>query len=385
MGLIQLVSRLSKQKDREMRPFLDLTTCKNPSAPTKVVQDFNLSIEKGEFVSLPRPLGLRQDHGAAHGRGLRDADLGRDPHRRAGRDRLRPNQRKIGMVFQAYALFPNMTVAENVAFGLKVAGRAPAEREARVAEMLDLIGLPDLGGRYPFQLSGGQQQRVALARALAPRPRVLLLDEPLSALDAKIRVSLRNEIREIQRELGITTIFVTHDQEEALSISDRIVVMNGASPTRSARRSRSTTSRPPAFRRQFRRHAEQTARAMARARQVAAAWPSWKLSVRGSCSGRAPVATLNTRSPSSGVCEGTRARAMPSCAATAMRCACALVRASASVATMAMVVASPSRLRGRGRPAGPSARGRRPPNSCLPPTGRPRNAGSRRRWPGQAR
>ena len=140
--------------------------------------------------------------------------------------RLRPNQRNIGMVFQAYALFPNLTVAQNVGFGLKVAGVARDEAASRVTEMLRLIGLPDLGGRYPFQLSGGQQQRVALARALAPRPRVLLLDEPLSALDAKIRVSLRTEIREIQRELGITTIFVTHDQEEALSMSDRVVVMN---------------------------------------------------------------------------------------------------------------------------------------------------------------
>ncbi len=140
---------------------------------------------------------------------------------------LRPNQRNIGMMFQAYALFPNMTVADNVAFGLRVKGVAREERDARVQEMLRLIGLPELGGRFPFQLSGGQQQRVALARALAPSPRVLLLDEPLSALDAKVRVSLRNEIREIQRELGITTIFVTHDQEEAMSISDRIVVMNG--------------------------------------------------------------------------------------------------------------------------------------------------------------
>ncbi|MFN6978575.1 MAG: ABC transporter ATP-binding protein, partial [Gemmobacter sp.] len=111
--------------------------------------------------------------------------------------------------------------------GLRVMGVPRAERAARVAEMLRLIGLPDLGSRFPFQLSGGQQQRVALARALAPRPRVLLLDEPLSALDAKVRVSLRNEIREIQRDLGITTIFVTHDQEEAMAISDRIVVMNG--------------------------------------------------------------------------------------------------------------------------------------------------------------
>jgi putative spermidine/putrescine transport system ATP-binding protein len=141
--------------------------------------------------------------------------------------RLKPNARNIGMMFQAYALFPNLTVADNVAFGLRVKGVPRAERDQRVAEMLRLIGLADLGGRYPFQLSGGQQQRVALARALAPRPSVLLLDEPLSALDAKVRVSLRNEIREIQRELGITAIFVTHDQEEALSISDRIVVMNG--------------------------------------------------------------------------------------------------------------------------------------------------------------
>jgi putative spermidine/putrescine transport system ATP-binding protein len=139
----------------------------------------------------------------------------------------RANQRAIGMMFQAYALFPNMTIADNVAFGLKVKGVPRDEREARVGEMLQLIGLPDLRGRFPFQLSGGQQQRVALARALAPRPRVLLLDEPLSALDAKVRVSLRNEIRDIQRELGITTIFVTHDQEEAMSVSDRIVVMNG--------------------------------------------------------------------------------------------------------------------------------------------------------------
>jgi putative spermidine/putrescine transport system ATP-binding protein len=136
------------------------------------------------------------------------------------------NRRNVGMVFQSYALFPNMTVADNVGFGLRVAKRAAAEIERRVREMLELIKLPAFGGRYPYQLSGGQQQRVALARALAIQPQVLLLDEPLSALDAKIRVSLRNEIRAIQRELGITTIYVTHDQEEALSISDRIVVMS---------------------------------------------------------------------------------------------------------------------------------------------------------------
>jgi putative spermidine/putrescine transport system ATP-binding protein len=139
---------------------------------------------------------------------------------------LRPNQRNVGMVFQSYALFPNLTVADNIGFGLKVARRSKAEKESRVAEMLAMIKLPHLGNRYPYQLSGGQQQRVALARAIAIKPQVLLLDEPLSALDAKIRVSLREEIRALQRDLGITTIYVTHDQEEALSMSDRIVVMN---------------------------------------------------------------------------------------------------------------------------------------------------------------
>jgi putative spermidine/putrescine transport system ATP-binding protein len=126
-------------------------------------------------------------------------------------------------VFQSYALFPNMTVEQNIGFGLRLR-RLPFQQ--RVSELLDLIHMPDKGKSYPYQLSGGQQQRVALARALAIEPTVLLLDEPLSALDAKIRVSLRNEIRAIQRHLGITTVYVTHDQEEALSLSDRIVVMN---------------------------------------------------------------------------------------------------------------------------------------------------------------
>jgi len=138
---------------------------------------------------------------------------------------LHPSKRNVGMVFQAYALFPNMTVAENIGFGLKIAGKPASEILSRVEEMLAMIKLPHLAGRYPYQMSGGQQQRVALARAIAIRPQVLLLDEPLSALDAKIRVSLREEIRALQRQLGITTVFVTHDQEEALSISDRIVVM----------------------------------------------------------------------------------------------------------------------------------------------------------------
>jgi putative spermidine/putrescine transport system ATP-binding protein len=139
---------------------------------------------------------------------------------------LPPNRRNVGMVFQAYALFPNMTVADNVGFGMRIKKQPKAAIQKRVGELLDMINMPEKADRYPFQLSGGQQQRVALARALAVEPQVLLLDEPLSALDAKIRVALRHEIREIQRQLGITTVYVTHDQEEALELSDRIVVMN---------------------------------------------------------------------------------------------------------------------------------------------------------------
>ena len=207
--------------------FLDLQNLEKTFGTHRVVKDFNLSIEKGEFISLLGPSGCGKTTVLRMVAGFETPTSGRiviDGQDVTGQ---RTSQRAIGMMFQAYALFPNMTVAENVAFGLKVKGVARDERDRRVTEMLRLIGLPDLASRYPFQLSGGQQQRVALARALAPRPRVLLLDEPLSALDAKVRVSLRNEIREIQRELGITTIFVTPDQEEAMSISDRIVVMNG--------------------------------------------------------------------------------------------------------------------------------------------------------------
>jgi putative spermidine/putrescine transport system ATP-binding protein len=190
-----------------------------------VVKGFDLGIERGEFISLLGPSGCGKTTVLRMVAGFESPTTG--AIRIDGKDvtPLRPNQRNIGMVFQAYALFPNMTVADNVAFGLKVSKRPAAEIAQRVEEMLNLIKLPHLAARYPFQLSGGQQQRVALARALAGKPKVLLLDEPLSALDAKIRVSLREEIRALQRELGITTIFVTHDQEEALSMSDRVVVM----------------------------------------------------------------------------------------------------------------------------------------------------------------
>lgn len=206
--------------------FLQLTNVQKAFGQTLAVRDVNLQVERGEFVSFLGPSGcgktttLRMIAGFEHPTSgaivIDGVDVTGKP----------ANQRNIGMVFQSYALFPNMTVANNIGFGLKVAGKSNQEIKTRVAEMLALIKLEALGNRYPYQLSGGQQQRVALARALAIRPQLLLLDEPLSALDAKIRISLRNEIRTIQRQLGITTIYVTHDQEEALSLSDRVVVMN---------------------------------------------------------------------------------------------------------------------------------------------------------------
>ncbi|MCO5162466.1 MAG: ABC transporter ATP-binding protein [Mesorhizobium sp.] len=207
-------------------PFLSIQHVRKSFGATTVVQDFNLDVDAGEFISFLGPSGCGKTTMLRIVAGFEQPSAGRIVV--GGKDvtGLKPNQRNIGMVFQAYALFPNLTVAQNIGFGLKVAGRPKAEIDARVAEMLALIKLGDFGSRYPYQLSGGQQQRVALARALAPKPRLLLLDEPLSALDAKVRVSLRDEIRAIQRELGITTIFVTHDQEEAMSMSDRIVVMN---------------------------------------------------------------------------------------------------------------------------------------------------------------
>ena len=206
--------------------YLELHNLSKTFGGSGAVVDFDLAVERGEFVSFLGPSGcgktttLRMIAGfelPTSGQVTLDGkDLTTKP----------PNQRNVGMVFQSYALFPNMTVAKNVGFGLKVRGRPKDEVEGRVKEMLELIKMSHLEKRFPYQLSGGQQQRVALARALAIQPHVLLLDEPLSALDAKIRVELRAEIRRIQRELQITTVYVTHDQEEALSISDRVVVMN---------------------------------------------------------------------------------------------------------------------------------------------------------------
>ena len=207
--------------------FLSIQHVNKSFGDVTVVQDFNLDVAPGEFVSFLGPSGCGKTTVLRMVAGFEEPSAGKIMI--GGKDvtRLKPNQRNIGMVFQAYALFPNLTVAQNIAFGLRVAGASKSDQDKRVAEMLDIIKLPQFGDRYPYQLSGGQQQRVALARALAPKPKLLLLDEPLSALDAKVRVSLREEIRAIQKSLGITTVFVTHDQEEALSISDRIAVMYG--------------------------------------------------------------------------------------------------------------------------------------------------------------
>jgi len=206
--------------------FLDLTGVQKRFGDVAAVEDFNLSAERGEFVSFLGPSGCGKTTTLRMIAGFEQPTAGSIVVDGKEITRRPPNQRNVGMVFQSYALFPNMTVADNIGFGLKVRKRPTAAIRKRVDELLELIGLPGRGSRYPYQLSGGQQQRVALARALAIEPQVLLLDEPLSALDAKIRVALRKEIRSIQRQLGITTVYVTHDQEEALSLSDRVVVMS---------------------------------------------------------------------------------------------------------------------------------------------------------------
>lgn len=205
--------------------FLELTGIQKKFGKHLAVQDFNLSVQKGEFISFLGGSGCGKTTTLRMIAGFELPTAGRI--RIGDRDvgNVSPNQRQIGMVFQNYALFPNMNVIQNIAFGLKVAGVAAQARRERAERLLNTVHLDGYQNRYPYQLSGGQQQRVALARALAIEPQVLLLDEPLSALDAKIRLKLRQEIRTLQKELGITTIYVTHDQEEALSLSDRIVVM----------------------------------------------------------------------------------------------------------------------------------------------------------------
>jgi iron(III) transport system ATP-binding protein len=190
------------------------------------LRDVSLTVGEGEFVCFLGPSGCGKTTLLRIIAGLERQNVG--VVRMAGRDvsSLPPSQRNYGIVFQSYALFPNLTVARNIAYGLEARRAARPRVEARVTELLDLVDLPRHRHRYPSQLSGGEQQRVALARALAPSPSLLLLDEPLSALDARVRLALRQEMKALQRRLGITTIMVTHDQEEALTMADRIVVMN---------------------------------------------------------------------------------------------------------------------------------------------------------------
>ena len=192
----------------------------------RALDSMSLDIAPGELVALLGPSGCGKTTALRIVAGFEHADSGEILIN--GRDftGVPASRRDMGMVFQSYSLFPNMSALDNVAFGLRMRKTAPAARRKRAAELLEMVGLSDRAGQYPHQLSGGQQQRVALARALAIEPQVLLLDEPLSALDAKVRLQLREQIRTLQQRLGTTTLFVTHDQEEALSMADRVGVMS---------------------------------------------------------------------------------------------------------------------------------------------------------------
>ena len=206
--------------------FLSVRNLGKDYGPARVVKSMDLEIERGEFVSLLGPSGCGKTTTLQMIAGFTEPTRGQvilD-----GRDLtdMPPEKRDIGVVFQSYALFPHMTVQDNISFGLEMRKMAKAERLDRISEVLDMVCLTGMGDRYPAQLSGGQRQRVAIARSLAIRPRLLLLDEPMSNLDAKLRENMHIELRRIQRKLGITTILVTHDQTEAMTMSDRIALMN---------------------------------------------------------------------------------------------------------------------------------------------------------------
>ncbi len=210
----------------ETRAFLEVVDVTKRFGDFTALQDISLQIDEGELVCFLGPSGCGKTTLLRAIAGLDFQTSGRIYQKGRDISDLPPTERDFGIVFQSYALFPNMTAARNIGYGLVSRKEGRKAIRDRVAELLELVGLPDSGEKYPAALSGGQQQRVALARALATSPGMLLLDEPLSALDAKVRVHLRHEMKELQRSLGITTIMVTHDQEEALSMADRIVVMN---------------------------------------------------------------------------------------------------------------------------------------------------------------
>ena len=207
-------------------PFLKLAGIRKDFGSFTALKSIDLEVARGEFVCFLGPSGCGKTTLLRVIAGLEAQTAGRIWMDGREISSLPPAQRDYGIVFQSYALFPNLSVADNVAYGLVNRKVPKAQISARVGELLRLVGLPGSEAKYPAQLSGGQQQRIALARALATSPRLLLLDEPLSALDAIVRVKLRGEVRSLQRQLGVTTIMVTHDQEEAFAVADRIVVMN---------------------------------------------------------------------------------------------------------------------------------------------------------------
>jgi putative spermidine/putrescine transport system ATP-binding protein len=207
-------------------PYLELQKLHKEFGDFTAIEEIDVALEPGEFLSLLGPSGCGKTTALRIVAGFETPTSGRVVIEGNDVTNIPANKRDMGMVFQAYSLFPNMTAEANVEFGLRIRGESGVVRRKRVEELLELVGLTAAAKRYPHQLSGGMQQRVALARALAIEPRVLLLDEPLSALDAKVRVQLREEIRRLQTQLGITTLYVTHDQEEALSISDRVAVLS---------------------------------------------------------------------------------------------------------------------------------------------------------------
>ena len=203
-----------------------LTDLRRVYGGVAALDGLTLHMEPGEFVALLGPSGCGKTTALRCLAGLEDPDSGTVTVAGTDITGLATNKRDMGMVFQAYSLFPHMTARQNVEFGLELRGKAKADRRTRAGDMLDLVGLDAHADKFAHQMSGGQQQRVALARALAIEPSVLLLDEPLSALDAKVRTQLRDEIRRIQLDIGTTTLFVTHDQEEALAVADRVGVMS---------------------------------------------------------------------------------------------------------------------------------------------------------------
>ena len=224
--IMPLPKSVPVQGSETSRPFLRIQDLTKRFGAFTALDRINLDIPRGEFVCFLGPSGCGKTTLLRAIAGLDIQNEGTIHMGDRNVSHAAPAERDFGIVFQSYALFPNLTVARNVAYGLVNRRTSRAEIRNRVEELLSLVGLPDQGGKYPVQLSGGQQQRVALARALATSPGLLLLDEPLSALDAKVRVRLRSEIRSLQKRLGVTTVMVTHDQEEALAMADRIVVMN---------------------------------------------------------------------------------------------------------------------------------------------------------------